>query len=80
MKNDLKAKRMALKKKDDKEEEETKTDTVGIVNGKTHTEMLNDYVASGSRDKTIKVWEVKNGRCVLTLIGHDNWVTDLVFH
>ena len=37
-------------------------------------------MASGSRDKTIKIWEVRNGRCVLTLVGHDNWVTDLVFH
>lgn len=39
-----------------------------------------DYLASGSRDKTIKIWEVRSGKCVLTLIGHDNWVNDLVFH
>ena len=41
---------------------------------------MRDYLASGSRDKTIKVWEVKNLRCIITLIGHDNWVTDLCFH
>ena len=41
---------------------------------------MRDYLASGSRDKTIKIWEVKNSRCVITLIGHDNWVTDLCFH
>ena len=41
---------------------------------------MKDYLASGSRDKTIKLWEVRNGRCVLTLTGHDNWVTDLLFH
>jgi len=41
---------------------------------------VRDYLASGSRDKTIKVWEVKNSRCIITLIGHDNWVTDLCFH
>jgi platelet-activating factor acetylhydrolase IB subunit alpha len=41
---------------------------------------LKDYLASGSRDKTIKIWEVKSGKCLITLIGHDNWVTDLVFH
>ena len=39
-----------------------------------------DYLASGSRDKTIRIWEVKNARCVITLIGHDNWVTDVCFH
>lgn len=37
-------------------------------------------MASGSRDKTIKLWDAKNGRCVLTLTGHDNWVTSLIFH
>mmetsp|Transcript_25129 Transcript_25129/g.17797 ORF Transcript_25129/g.17797 Transcript_25129/m.17797 type:complete len:88 (-) Transcript_25129:351-614(-) len=42
--------------------------------------VVRDYLASGSRDKTIKIWEAKSGRCVLTLLGHDNWVTDLVFH
>ena len=41
---------------------------------------MNEFLASGSRDKTIKIWEVRSGRCVITLIGHDNWVTDLVFH
>ena len=39
-----------------------------------------DYLASGSRDKTIKVWDVKNSNCVITLHGHDNWVTDLCYH
>ena len=37
-------------------------------------------MASGSRDKTIKIWEVKSAKCVITLVGHDNWVTDLCFH
>jgi len=41
---------------------------------------VRDYLASGSRDKSIKIWEVKSSKCVITLIGHDNWVTDLVFH
>ncbi len=39
-----------------------------------------EFVVSASRDKTIKIWEVKSGKCILTLIGHDNWVTGLVFH
>ena len=39
-----------------------------------------EYLASGSRDKSIKIWEAKSGRCLITLIGHDNWVNDIVFH
>lgn len=38
-----------------------------------------EYVATGSRDKTIKLWNTR-GECILTLKGHDNWVRDLTFH
>lgn len=41
---------------------------------------LKDFIATGSRDKKIRIFEVRSGRCVLTLSGHDNWVTDLMFH
>jgi len=43
-------------------------------------EQVRDFLASGSRDKSIKLWDVKSGKCVATLVGHDNWVTDLCFH
>ncbi|KAL8602459.1 Positively regulates the activity of the minus-end directed microtubule motor protein dynein [Nucella lapillus] len=38
------------------------------------------FLASGSRDKTIKFWDVGTGLCLFTLIGHDNWVRGLKFH
>lgn len=38
------------------------------------------FLASGSRDKTIKIWDVGVGLCLFTLVGHDNWVRGLVFH
>jgi platelet-activating factor acetylhydrolase IB subunit alpha len=38
------------------------------------------FVISGSRDKTIKLWDVSTGQCLFTLIGHDNWVRGLLFH
>jgi platelet-activating factor acetylhydrolase IB subunit alpha len=38
-----------------------------------------DFMATGSRDKTIKVWDSR-GVCLMTLVGHDNWVHGLVFH
>lgn len=41
---------------------------------------MRDFIASGSRDRTIKLWEAKSGKCVMTFVGHDNWVTDLCFH
>ncbi|PWY85991.1 nuclear distribution protein nudF [Aspergillus heteromorphus CBS 117.55] len=38
-----------------------------------------DFMATGSRDKTIKVWDAR-GTCLMTLVGHDSWVQALVFH
>lgn len=38
------------------------------------------FLASGSRDKTIRIWDVSSGLCLFTLAGHDNWVRGIVFH
>lgn len=38
-----------------------------------------EFMATGSRDKTIKLWDAR-GTCLMTLVGHDNWVRALVFH
>lgn len=38
------------------------------------------FLASGSRDKSIKIWDVSTGMCLFTLLGHDNWVRGVVFH
>uniref|UniRef100_A0A093V223 Nuclear distribution protein nudF n=1 Tax=Talaromyces marneffei PM1 TaxID=1077442 RepID=A0A093V223_TALMA len=38
-----------------------------------------EFTATGSRDKTIKVWD-RRGSCLMTLVGHDNWVRAIVFH
>ncbi|RUP47782.1 putative platelet-activating factor acetylhydrolase isoform 1B alpha subunit [Jimgerdemannia flammicorona] len=37
------------------------------------------YIVTGSRDKTIKLWDI-SGQLLHTMIGHDNWVRGLVFH
>ncbi|KAH8692072.1 nuclear distribution protein nudF 1 [Talaromyces proteolyticus] len=38
-----------------------------------------EFMATGSRDKTIKVWDAR-GTCLMTLVGHDNWVRAILFH
>ena len=38
-----------------------------------------EFMATGSRDKTIRLWDSR-GICIKTLIGHDNWVSALIFH
>ncbi|WVN90828.1 nuclear distribution protein PAC1 [Cryptococcus depauperatus CBS 7841] len=38
------------------------------------------FVATGSRDKAIKLWDAQSGQCLRTFVGHDNWIRALVFH
>ncbi|QRV74312.1 hypothetical protein RhiJN_02326 [Ceratobasidium sp. AG-Ba] len=38
------------------------------------------YIATGSRDKMIKIWSSATGQCLKTLAGHHNWIRALVFH
>lgn len=86
MKQNLKNKREAAKKgteaEDDEEESKDRAgrSSAATADAADANRAVRDYLASGSRDKTIKIWEVKNARCVITLAGHDNWVTDLCFH
>lgn len=37
-------------------------------------------LASGSRDRSIRVWNASTGICLFELFGHENWVRQLVFH
>lgn len=37
-------------------------------------------IASGSTDRTIKLWNPESERCRLTLQGHTSWIWDLAFH
>ncbi|EON66856.1 nuclear distribution protein PAC1 [Coniosporium apollinis CBS 100218] len=38
-----------------------------------------EFLATGSRDKTIRIWDAR-GTLVKTLVGHDNWVRAIVWH
>lgn len=48
------------------------------VSSVTFLPPLGDFVVTSSRDKTIKMWEVANGYCVRTYIGHRDWVSDYI--
>ena len=37
------------------------------------------YLASGSGDKTVKLWLVESGECTRTMEGHSNWVYSVAF-
>ena len=37
-------------------------------------------IVSGSEDKTIRVWNVDTGECILTLKGHTDYVKSVAFN
>jgi platelet-activating factor acetylhydrolase IB subunit alpha len=38
------------------------------------------YLASGSRDRTVRLWDALKGTCLITFTAHENWVRCVVFH
>ncbi len=52
----------------------------GSNNHSGESGVVGPFLASGSRDKSIKVWDVSTGVCLFTLLGHDNWVRGLAWH
>uniref|UniRef100_A0A2K5YVA5 PAC1-like LisH-like dimerisation domain-containing protein n=1 Tax=Mandrillus leucophaeus TaxID=9568 RepID=A0A2K5YVA5_MANLE len=38
------------------------------------------FLLSGSRDKTMNIWDVSTGMCLMTLVSHDNWVRGVLFN
>jgi platelet-activating factor acetylhydrolase IB subunit alpha len=40
-----------------------------------------DYLASGSRDRTVRLWTIANGgSCLMTFRAHENWVRSVLVH
>ncbi|RYP47535.1 hypothetical protein DL768_006412 [Monosporascus sp. mg162] len=37
------------------------------------------YLASGSDDNTVKLWDAATGKCIQTLEGHGSWVNSVAF-
>ena len=38
-----------------------------------------DTLATGSRDKTVRLWQVSTSQCVM-MFSHDNWVRSIAWH
>jgi len=45
-----------------------------------HTELVRDYLASGSRDRTVRLWRVSEASCIAVFRAHENWVRSVLIH
>lgn len=45
-----------------------------------HVEAVRDYLASGSRDRTVRLWKLSEAACLATFVAHENWVRSVLIH
>jgi len=45
-----------------------------------HNETVHDYLASGSRDRSVRLWKVSSGECLAVFNAHENWVRGVLIH
>mmetsp|Transcript_7693 Transcript_7693/g.15814 ORF Transcript_7693/g.15814 Transcript_7693/m.15814 type:complete len:442 (+) Transcript_7693:166-1491(+) len=45
-----------------------------------HKETVRDYLASGSRDRTVRLWSLSSASCIAVFSAHENWVKAVVIH
>jgi platelet-activating factor acetylhydrolase IB subunit alpha len=47
---------------------------------KKHMDTVRDYLASGSRDRTVRLWSIASASCVAVFAAHENWVKGVLIH
>jgi len=45
-----------------------------------HKETVRDYLASGGRDRTVRLWSISSASCLAVFTAHENWVKAVVIH
>ena len=45
-----------------------------------HNDTVRDYLASGSRDRSVRLWKVSSGECLAVFNSHENWVRGVLIH
>jgi platelet-activating factor acetylhydrolase IB subunit alpha len=47
---------------------------------KTQMDTIRDYLASGGRDRTVRLWSISNASCLAVFTSHENWVKGVLIH
>jgi platelet-activating factor acetylhydrolase IB subunit alpha len=44
------------------------------------SDTIRDYLASGSRDRSVRLWKISEATCIATFKAHENWVRNVIIH
>lgn len=47
---------------------------------KKHVEQFKDMLASGGRDRSVRLWKISTAECLHIFTAHENWVRDVIIH
>lgn len=51
-----------------------------VSRDKKHLDTCRDYLASGGRDRTVRLWSIASASCLAVFTAHENWVKGVVLH
>lgn len=60
--------------------EAVNTKSLDLINVKsidTDVDYIDKTLISGSKDHTLKLWQIKSGKCIKTLSGHSGGITSI---
>lgn len=49
-------------------------------NSSSQLETARDYLASGGRDRTVRLWSISSASCLQIFTAHENWVKSVLIH
>jgi len=60
-------------------------DNLGVAKKKSaseekHDETIMDYIASGARDRSVRLWSIATAQCLAVFKYHENWVRSVIIH
>jgi len=47
---------------------------------KKHDEAVNNYIVSGGRDRSVRLWNITTSQCLNIFKYHENWVRSVILH
>jgi len=51
-----------------------------MSDSKKKDSIIDDYLASGGRDRSVRLWNITTSECIASFTYHENWVRSVIIH